>query len=72
MLVCTWNCSPIINTNTHLFLCNPQIARAKQIKSHFLQKTVNEQSDVRKAAEEGAKGVIVSLGLIKSEGDDDK
>jgi hypothetical protein len=50
----------------------PQIARAKQIKSHFLQKTATEHSDARKANEESAKGVIVSLGLIKGEEGDDK
>jgi hypothetical protein len=54
--------------------CPPlsQIARAKQIKSHFLQKTATEHSDARKANEESAKGVIVSLGLIKGEEGDDK
>ncbi|KAG7539619.1 hypothetical protein FFLO_03495 [Filobasidium floriforme] len=49
-----------------------EIARAKQIKSHFLQKTATEHSDARKANEESAKGVIVSLGLIKGEEGDDK
>ena len=49
-----------------------QIARAKQIKSHFLQKTATEHSDARKANEESAKGVIVSLGLIKGEEGEDK
>ena len=47
-----------------------QIARAKEIKSHFVQKTVHETHDARKAAEKAATGVIVSLGLVQEdEGD---
>ncbi|KAI9634321.1 uncharacterized protein MKK02DRAFT_17995, partial [Dioszegia hungarica] len=47
-----------------------EIARAKEIKSHFLQKTAHEGSDARKAAEKAATGSIVSLGLVgEDEGD---
>jgi hypothetical protein len=42
-----------------------QIARAKEIKSHFLQQQAHELGDARKAADVAAKGVIVSLGLVK-------
>jgi hypothetical protein len=44
-----------------------QIARAKEVKSHFLQKTAHEEHDARKAAEKAATGVIVSLGLVKED-----
>ncbi|KAJ9114366.1 hypothetical protein QFC20_001509 [Naganishia adeliensis] len=42
-----------------------EIARAKEIKSHFLQQQAHELGDARKAADVAAKGVIVSLGLVK-------
>jgi NADH dehydrogenase (ubiquinone) Fe-S protein 5 len=45
-----------------------QIARAKEIKTHFLQKQAHESADARKAAERGATGAIVSLGLVEEEG----
>ena len=45
-----------------------QIARAKEIKTHFLQKQAHESKDARKAAERGATGAIVSLGLVEEEG----
>jgi hypothetical protein len=45
-----------------------QIARAKEIKTHFLQKQAHENKDARKAAERGATGAIVSLGLVEEEG----
>lgn len=45
-----------------------QIARAKQVKSHFVQKELQESHDSRKAAEKAATGVIVSLGLVEEEG----
>lgn len=41
-----------------------QIARAKEIKTHFLQKTAHESNDARKNAEKAANGAIVSLGLV--------
>ncbi|RXK34969.1 NADH dehydrogenase (ubiquinone) Fe-S protein 5 [Tremella mesenterica] len=44
-----------------------EIARAKEIKSHFQQKVKHETSDARKAAEKAASGVIVSLGLVKED-----
>lgn len=44
-----------------------QIARAKEIKTHFLQKQAHESKDARKAAERGATGAIVSLGLVEEE-----
>nr|XP_019006274.1 NADH dehydrogenase (ubiquinone) Fe-S protein 5 [Kwoniella mangroviensis CBS 8507]OCF69735.1 NADH dehydrogenase (ubiquinone) Fe-S protein 5 [Kwoniella mangroviensis CBS 8507] len=44
-----------------------QIARAKEIKSHFVQTQISQSSDARKAAEKAATGVIVSLGLVKEE-----
>ncbi|GFZ44799.1 hypothetical protein JCM24511_02525 [Saitozyma sp. JCM 24511] len=44
-----------------------EIARAKEVKSHFLQKTAHEEHDARKAAEKAATGVIVSLGLVKED-----
>lgn len=45
-----------------------EIARAKQVKSHFVQKELQESHDSRKAAEKAATGVIVSLGLVEEEG----
>lgn len=45
-----------------------QIARAKEIKTHFLQKQAHESKDARKAAERGATGAIVSLGLVEEDG----
>jgi hypothetical protein len=47
-----------------------QIARAKEIKQHFLQTQAHELGDARKAADVAAKGVIVSLGLVKPITDD--
>ncbi|KAK6904968.1 hypothetical protein V866_004175 [Kwoniella sp. B9012] len=44
-----------------------EIARAKEIKSHFVQTQISQSSDARKAAEKAATGVIVSLGLVKEE-----
>jgi len=52
-------------TNLHY---TRQIARAKEIKTHFLQKQAHESKDARKAAERGATGAIVSLGLVEEEG----
>jgi hypothetical protein len=46
-----------------------QIARAKAIKSHYLETQAHSGADARKQAEIASKGVIVSLGLIKPEGD---
>lgn len=54
---------PIICHTTHI-----QIARAKEIKSHFLQKQAHDGADARKAAERGATGTIVSLGLVEEDG----
>ncbi|KIR26139.1 NADH dehydrogenase (ubiquinone) Fe-S protein 5 [Cryptococcus deuterogattii 99/473] len=45
-----------------------EIARAKEVKSHFVQKELQESHDSRKAAEKAATGVIVSLGLVEEEG----
>ncbi|KAJ9125748.1 hypothetical protein QFC24_002532 [Naganishia onofrii] len=47
-----------------------EIARAKEIKQHFLQTQAHELGDARKAADVAAKGVIVSLGLVKPITDD--
>jgi hypothetical protein len=70
-----YNCllvTTIIHYQTHhLRLHNTtdiQIARAKEIKSHFLQKQAHEGADARKAAERGATGTIVSLGLVEEDG----
>jgi hypothetical protein len=68
--------TPIINHYTYFALYYstsqldhlPQIARAKEIKTHFLQKQAHESADARKAAERGATGAIVSLGLVEEEG----
>lgn len=49
-----------------------QIARAKEIKSHFLQTQAHEGADARKLAEKAATGVIVSLGLVKEDEGDSK
>ncbi|WVQ85179.1 hypothetical protein IAT38_007344 [Cryptococcus sp. DSM 104549] len=46
-----------------------EIARAKEIKAHFVEKEIQENKDHRKAAERAANGVIVSLGLVKEEED---
>jgi hypothetical protein len=70
------NITPIINHYTYFALYYstsqfdhlPQIARAKEIKTHFLQKQAHESADARKAAERGATGAIVSLGLVEEEG----
>lgn len=43
---------------------NMQIARAKEIKAHFVQTQAREGTDARKAAEKAATGVIVNLGLV--------
>jgi hypothetical protein len=47
-----------------------QIARAKAIKSHYLQTQAHSGADARKQADIAAQGVIVSLGLIKPDGGD--
>jgi hypothetical protein len=61
-----------IRPASHYTMLNPyftrQIARAKEIKTHFLQKQAHESKDARKAAERGATGAIVSLGLVEEEG----
>ncbi|WWD22859.1 hypothetical protein CI109_107354 [Kwoniella shandongensis] len=44
-----------------------EIARAKEIKSHFIQKELHAGADARKVAEKAATGVIVSLGLVNDE-----
>jgi NADH dehydrogenase (ubiquinone) Fe-S protein 5 len=44
---------------------DPQIARAKEIKTHFVQTQAREGADARKAAEKAATGVIVNLGLVE-------
>jgi len=50
-----------------------QIARAKEIKAHFLRKQAQETKDKRALAEKRANGVIVSLGLVNAdEGSDEK
>jgi hypothetical protein len=58
---------PFPSPEPSLISRNPahQIARAKEIKSHFLQQQAHELGDARKAADVAAKGVIVSLGLVK-------
>ncbi|ODO03227.1 hypothetical protein I350_06072 [Cryptococcus amylolentus CBS 6273] len=43
------------------------IARAKEVKAHFIQKELHSGSDARKAAEKAATGVVVSLGLVEGE-----
>ena len=48
-----------------------QIARAKEIKAHFLQKQAVEMKDKRALAEKRASGVIVSLGLVNADADAD-
>lgn len=47
-----------------------QIARAREVKAHFLQKQAQETKNKREYAEKAATGVIVSLGLV--EGDEEK
>lgn len=47
-----------------------QIARAKEIKSHFLQQQAHSGADARKLSDIATKGVVVSLGLIKPEGEE--
>ncbi|RSH86168.1 uncharacterized protein EHS24_004399 [Apiotrichum porosum] len=42
-----------------------EIARAKEIKTHFVQTQAREGADARKAAEKAATGVIVNLGLVE-------
>jgi len=44
-----------------------EIARAKEIKAHFLQKQAQETHDKRALAEKRANGVIVSLGLVNAD-----
>ncbi|WVN86006.1 uncharacterized protein L203_101164 [Cryptococcus depauperatus CBS 7841] len=44
-----------------------EIARAKEVRSHFVQKEFSEGQDARKAAEKAATGVIVSLGLVQDD-----
>ncbi|TYJ55516.1 hypothetical protein B9479_003788 [Cryptococcus floricola] len=44
-----------------------EIARAKEVKAHFIQKELHSGSDARKAAEKAATGVVVSLGLVEGE-----
>ncbi|KAL7419108.1 hypothetical protein Q5752_005944 [Cryptotrichosporon argae] len=44
-----------------------EIARAKEVKAHFLQKQAREGADARKVADKAASGVIVSLGLVEDE-----
>ncbi|OCF44274.1 NADH dehydrogenase (ubiquinone) Fe-S protein 5 [Kwoniella heveanensis CBS 569] len=44
-----------------------EIARAKEIKAHFIQKQVEESANSRQAAEKAATGAIISLGLVKEE-----
>lgn len=45
-----------------------QIARAKEIKSHFLASQAHAGADARKLSDIATNGVIVSLGLITPEG----
>ncbi|ORY22121.1 hypothetical protein BCR39DRAFT_552149 [Naematelia encephala] len=47
-----------------------EIARAKEIKAHFIEKQIQETHDKRQAAEKAASGVIVSLGLIEDDSGD--
>ncbi|KAL1408909.1 hypothetical protein Q8F55_005723 [Vanrija albida] len=44
-----------------------EIARAKEIKAHWVQSQVREGADARKAAEKAATGVIVNLGLVNTD-----
>ena len=44
-----------------------QIARAKEIKTHFLQQAAHASNDARQNAEKAANGAIVSLGLVGEE-----
>ena len=46
-----------------------QIARAKEVKAHFVQKTKHDEHDARKAAEKAATGAIISLGLVNEDGE---
>ncbi len=72
---------PLLTHSTLLLVCTLrrrflhdstllQIARAKEIKSHFLQKQARESTDARKMAEVASQGVIVSLGLMKPAGEE--
>ncbi|CAD6575744.1 MAG: hypothetical protein TREMPRED_001485 [Tremellales sp. Tagirdzhanova-0007] len=46
-----------------------EIARAKEIKAHFLRKQAQETHDKRALAEKRANGVIISLGLVNADTD---
>jgi NADH dehydrogenase (ubiquinone) Fe-S protein 5 len=45
-------------------LTRTQIARAQEIKSHFIHNMARDGADARKLAEKAATGVIVDLGLV--------
>ena len=53
-----------------LYDWNHQVARAKEVKDHWIAKQQSETKDKRELAERAATGVIVSLGLM--EGDQQK
>jgi NADH dehydrogenase (ubiquinone) Fe-S protein 5 len=44
-----------------------QIARAKEVKAHYLSKQAHESKSQRDYAERAASGVVVSLGLVEKE-----
>jgi len=48
-------------------LFRPQIARAKEVKAHYLSKQAHEAKSQREYAERAANGVVVSLGLVEQE-----
>lgn len=48
-----------------------QIARARDIKAHFIQKQMHENKEGKKLADIAADGVIGSVGLIPREGTQD-
>ncbi|KAK1921400.1 hypothetical protein DB88DRAFT_500629 [Papiliotrema laurentii] len=44
-----------------------EIARAKEIKAHYLQKQAHESKNQREYAEKAATGIVVGLGLVEKE-----
>ena len=73
MPVCTPSGHTPNTVSSRLSASHVKVARAKEIKAHFLQKQAAETKDKRALAEKRANGVIVSLGLVNAdEGGDGK